>query len=73
MQNLTNSHSGFSSKNVLPDPCTKFIEAKKVVKSHARCLRGPLNVLAFAPLLSDLNCQEPRDGGGRAGPAQHGA
>ena len=50
-----------------------LLKPKKVVKSHARCLRGLLNVLAFALLLSDLNCQEPRDGGGCAGPTQHGA
>ena len=49
------------------------LKQKKLVKSHARCLRGLLNVLAFAQLLSDLNCQEPRDGGGRAVPAQQAA
>lgn len=50
-----------------------LLKPKKLVKSHAPCLRGLLNVLAFAQLLSDLNCQEPRVGGGRAGPTQHGA
>ena len=58
--NLTNSHLPTDFwQNVLPGAVCKRRE-KKLVKSHAHWCE-PLNVLAFAQLLSDLNCQEPRD------------
>ena len=47
MQNLTNSHSGFSSKNVLPDPCTKFIEAKKTRQITCTLFARPSECLGF--------------------------